>query len=135
MLLFFLLCLFFVLAFRDKTPSMARFLRRFKLGRVFASGFVGFYFLLFALCKAHNDLSASLHAFYAYVRSPSIVLLAIACGGFLAFTVWVFSSRTTSRSGATHTGTPSEPDVTATAARSDKTLSVQRPPIEPGHSG
>lgn len=96
MLSFFLLCLLLVLIFRHKTGSMARFLRQFKLGHVFAVGFAGFYLLLFALCKAHNSLSDALNSFYSYARSPSIALLAVTFGGFLAFTVWVFSSRTTS---------------------------------------
>ncbi|PTR34267.1 hypothetical protein C8J98_102455 [Luteibacter sp. OK325] len=120
MLSFFLLCLLFVLIFRHKTGSMARFLRQFKLGHVFAVGFAGFYLLLFALCKAHNGLSDALNSFYSYVRSPSIALLAVTFGGFLVFTVWVFSSRTTSDDKSIRTGVSGEAGAATTVADGDK---------------
>jgi hypothetical protein len=97
-----------VLALYHATPNIARYLQRFNSGLTFIGGVVVFYFVLFALCKMHVELQTALRSFYAYALSPFIALLAIASGGFLVFTVWVFSFRTKSVGGVAATAAGEE---------------------------
>jgi len=86
--------LLLVLIYHVVPPYVARCLRRFEYKQILIGGLVVFYVVLAAICKAHEQLPGAMYAFYNYVRSPSVGLLAVASSGFLAFTVWVFSSRT-----------------------------------------
>nr|WP_063571219.1 hypothetical protein [Luteibacter rhizovicinus] len=86
--------LLLVLIYHVVPPYVARCLRKFRYKQIFIGGIVVFYVVLAALCKVHEELPSAMYAFYNYARSPSVALLAVASSGFLVFTVWVFSSRT-----------------------------------------
>lgn len=106
-------------------PYLARCLCRFEYKQIFAGGIAVFYVVFWALCKAHKQLPGAIYAFYTYARSPFVVLLAVACSGFLVFTVWVFSSRTTSRREAVRTGSAIESAAAAISSDCGVTASEE----------
>jgi len=74
-------------------PYLAKGLGRFQSKQLFLGGILGFYCLTFAFCLARYGWPDAIHMFKTYSLTLFGTLIALSCGGFFVFTVWLHSSR------------------------------------------